>query len=60
MDPAAAIRPLTAGDEARLGDAFTELGWSKPISLFQRYLAEQAAGTRSGLVATAGAGSAPR
>jgi ribosomal protein S18 acetylase RimI-like enzyme len=34
-----------------MAEAFARIGWQKPASLFERYLAEQAAGTRSCFVA---------
>jgi GNAT superfamily N-acetyltransferase len=34
-----------------LAAAFAELGWDKPVDLFERYLAEQSAGERAVLVA---------
>jgi len=45
------IGPLAAGDIAEIADAFAALGWNKPAAQYQRYLAEQAAGTRDVLVA---------
>ena len=46
------IRLLTAADIEVIADAFTAIGWHKPASQYQRYLAEQAAGERVVLVAT--------
>lgn len=40
------IRPLTPADPAALHAAFQELGWDKPVALFERYLAEHAAQVR--------------
>ena len=38
------IRPLEAQDVAPMTDAFAALGWNKPASQYERYLAEQQAG----------------
>lgn len=46
------IRLLTAPDIQVIADAFTAIGWHKPASQYQRYLAEQEAGERVVLVAT--------
>ncbi|NUR93759.1 MAG: GNAT family N-acetyltransferase, partial [Kribbellaceae bacterium] len=46
------IRPLRADDPPVIAAAFEELGWPKPVTQYERYLAEQAAGTRDVLVAT--------
>ena len=46
------IRPLDGGDPVVMAAAFAEIGWDKPESQYQRYLAEQEAGTRDVLVAT--------
>ena len=35
------IRPLQQNDIPLIVDAFAELGWDKPASLYQQYLAEQ-------------------
>ena len=45
------IRPLQAQDIQPMADAFTQIGWNKPASQYERYLAEQQAGTRVCLVA---------
>lgn len=47
----AEVRGFTADDPATLHAAFAELGWEKPIALFQRYLAEHIAQTRYAVVA---------
>jgi len=46
------IRLLTAEDIQVIADAFTAIGWNKPASQYERYLAEQEAGDRIVLVAT--------
>jgi ribosomal protein S18 acetylase RimI-like enzyme len=46
------IRPLRAGDPEMISGAMTAIGWNKPLSQYERYLAEQGAGTRDILVAT--------
>ena len=46
------IRLLTAADIQVIADAFTAIGWHKPASQYQCYLAEQEAGEREVLVAT--------
>ncbi len=45
------IRLLEAPDIPRIVNAFKEIGWNKPTSLYQRYLAEQQRGERTVLVA---------
>ena len=35
------IRPLDRGDIQEIAKAFEELGWNKPASQYERYLAEQ-------------------
>jgi|SRR5579871_1379368 len=45
------IAPLAAGDIAQIAAAFAELGWNKPVSQYERYLAEQNSGVRDILVA---------
>ena len=52
MNDALQIRPLRAGDPEMISGAMTAIGWNKPLSQYERYLAEQAAGTRDILVAT--------
>jgi GNAT superfamily N-acetyltransferase len=47
------IRNLNENDPAILSDAFRNIGWGKPVAQYQRYLAEQKAGSRICLVATA-------
>ncbi|MET9317731.1 GNAT family N-acetyltransferase [Kribbella sp. NPDC003505] len=51
MNDALQIRPLRAGDPELISGAMTAIGWNKPLSQYERYLAEQAAGTRDILVA---------
>lgn len=46
------IRLLTAADIEIIAAAFTQIGWNKPTTQYQLYLAEQAAGDRVVLVAT--------
>ncbi len=46
------IRRLQAADIEVIADAFHAIGWNKPASQYQQYLAEQEAGTRVVLVAT--------
>ena len=45
------IRPLQAQDIQPIADAFTQIGWNKPASQYERYLAEQTSGQRDVLVA---------
>lgn len=45
------IRPLEEEDAETLAAGFAEMGWNKPASRYVRYLAEQANGSRSVLVA---------
>jgi GNAT superfamily N-acetyltransferase len=45
------IRLLEAGDIPRMAMAFTELGWNKPASQYERYLMEQRSRSRTVLVA---------
>jgi len=45
------IRLLQAEDIAPIAQAFAVLGWNKPAAQYERYLAEQKAGTRVCLVA---------
>ncbi|MEV0789354.1 GNAT family N-acetyltransferase [Kribbella sp. NPDC050459] len=52
MNDALQIRPLRAGDPEMISGAMTAIGWNKPLSQYERYLAEQTAGTRDILVAT--------
>lgn len=46
------IRPLEEGDIGPITTAFRDLGWSKPRSQYECYLAEQREGHRTVLVAT--------
>lgn len=51
--PSIDIRPLTAADATEISGAFAALGWpGKSVAQYQRYLAEQAAGRRTALVAS--------
>ncbi|MCW3054469.1 MAG: hypothetical protein JWN14_3639 [Chthonomonadales bacterium] len=45
------LRLLEASDIPAIADAFTAIGWNKPASQYERYLAEQEAGQRTILVA---------
>ena len=45
------IRLLEAGDVQPIAAAFTAIGWNKPASQYERYLAEQQRGEREVLVA---------
>lgn len=40
------IRPLIRKDIVAISEAFNQIGWNKPASLFARYLKEQEAGER--------------
>lgn len=40
------IRPLKREDIAAISEAFKQIGWNKPASLFEGYLKEQEAGER--------------
>ena len=42
---------LKAGDIQPIADAFSKLGWNKPIAQYQRYLLEQKSGHRTVYVA---------
>jgi GNAT superfamily N-acetyltransferase len=46
------IRALNQTDPRTMEQAFHSIGWNKPASLFERYLAEQASHTRACIVAT--------
>ncbi len=46
------IRSLNDTDPSIMAAAFDRIGYLKPVAQFQRYLAEQAQGTRICLVAT--------
>ena len=48
------IRNLCQEDPARISAAFDEIGWNKPVSLYEAYLREQEAGERHVLVAEVG------
>ena len=48
------IRSLQGGDPPIISAAFESIGWVKPIPQYERYWAEQMAGTRVCLVATMG------
>lgn len=45
------IRVMDQSDPEPISAAFTALGWHKPATMFQRYLAEQAEGQRLAFVA---------
>jgi len=40
------IRPLIRGDIIAISEAFNQIGWNKPASIFEEYLKEQEAGDR--------------
>ncbi len=46
------IRSLNDADPPILSAAFDGIGWGKPVAQYRRYLAEEAAGMRTCLVAT--------
>ena len=46
------IRFLDDSDPPSIAAAFANMGWNKPETHFERYLQEQAAGTRTSFVAT--------
>ncbi len=46
------IRALRDDDPEVISAAFSAIGWDKPVSQYEKYLAEQRAGTRDVLVAT--------
>lgn len=48
------IRFLRDDDPEMISEAFKDIGWGKPATQYQRYLREQAAGTRICLVAALG------
>jgi len=52
MPNVAQIRLLDVTDPETISAAFKDIGWGKPVAQYQKYLAEQAAGTRICLVAT--------
>src|SRR5215216_688154 len=45
------IRPLENKDIPRIAQAFQQLGWNKPASQYERYLAQQEVGVRDVYVA---------
>lgn len=45
------IRPLESKDIPEIADAFRQLGWNKPASQYERYLAQQELGVRDVYVA---------
>ncbi|MFI7063881.1 GNAT family N-acetyltransferase [Kribbella sp. NPDC050124] len=47
-----AIRALREDDPEVISEAFSAIGWNKPVSQYEKYLAEQRAGVRDVLVAT--------
>ncbi|MEV5961610.1 GNAT family N-acetyltransferase [Kribbella sp. NPDC051952] len=47
-----AIRALREGDPEVISEAFTAIGWDKPVRQYEKYLAEQVAGVRDVLVAS--------
>ena len=49
--PGLVLRPLEAADIEPIAAAFRALGWDKPASQYERYLAEQNEGRRAVLVA---------
>jgi len=49
------VRSMNSADPQAAAEAFRRIGWTKPAELFERYLVEQAAGTRSCWVAHFGA-----
>jgi GNAT superfamily N-acetyltransferase len=48
------VRSLNDSDSEVMAEAFRRIGWNKPAALFERYLAEQASGTRWCWLAYAG------
>jgi GNAT superfamily N-acetyltransferase len=52
--PDLTIRELEMGDIDAIAAAFASIGWTKPASKYQRYLAEQVRGERVVLVAFVG------
>ncbi len=47
------VRLMEKGDAGPLSAAFEAVGWHKPVELFERYLAQQADGKRTALLALA-------
>ena len=47
-----AIRALRDDDPVVISAAFTAIGWDKPVTQYEKYLADQRAGLRNVLVAT--------
>jgi len=52
MSDAVQIRALSESDPETISRAFRNIGWGKPVAQYQRYLAEQEAGSRTCQVAT--------
>jgi GNAT superfamily N-acetyltransferase len=52
MGANAGLRPLCETDPPLISAAFEAVGWSKPVAIYQRYLAEQTSGNRVCTVAT--------
>jgi len=48
------LRSMSNADPQTIAEAFSRIGWAKPVTLFERYLVEQVAGTRSCWVAHLG------
>jgi GNAT superfamily N-acetyltransferase len=48
------VRSMTGDDPQAAAEAFSRIGWAKPATLFERYLIEQATGTRSCWMAHSG------
>jgi ribosomal protein S18 acetylase RimI-like enzyme len=46
------LRPLKKNDPETISDAFSSIGWNKPINQYERYLAEQNEEMRIIIVAT--------
>jgi GNAT superfamily N-acetyltransferase len=49
--PELTIRPLESSDVQPIAAAFAAIGWNKPASQYERYLAEQQRGERAVLIA---------
>ena len=49
------VQSMTDADPHAAAEAFSRIGWAKPATLFERYLVEQATGSRSCWVAHLGA-----
>ncbi len=52
MSDTVQIRALCESDPETISRAFRTIGWGKPVAQYQRYLAEQEAGSRTCQVAT--------